>query len=140
MKKYFMMLKEYFNAWQDERYLRKVALENRIDFDGRLQTLSINGLVVYEFGYLLRFYSEGKIDHFDDFNEIYQLKDELVATINGDILSGNPKEAQLGMVSAQTALFNLRNLSGIIHSICNYTAACISRGVKPPADYSFSFH
>lgn len=114
------------------RKLHKIAIENSINFEGGYyKSLQIHGQLVSDFGYLLRYYSGGVLDTFDSFANVYSLKAEIINSIDQDIKSGNPREAEIGL-TLEVAIINLKNLRGIVHSISNYHEACVAAGVPSP--------
>lgn len=121
VRRYFINLK-----------LKKIAQKHRINFCGNYRALSIGGLLVSEFGYLLRHYSNGKLKSFDNFFSVYEIKDNLLRNIDSDFESDSPREFESGMVGKETALGNLRNLKGIILAISEYTETCIANDIPVP--------
>ena len=67
-----------------KRKLEKVALENAIDFNGDMG-LSINGNLVSEFVYLLKFYTDKNLESFNDRSAILKVKDQAITAINLDL-------------------------------------------------------
>ncbi|PKG80220.1 hypothetical protein CXF80_19020 [Shewanella sp. Actino-trap-3] len=104
------------------RKLKKVALENSIDFDARMG-LSINGNLVHDFGYLLKHYTTNNLESFDDRSAISKIKDKTIDAINLDLQNPKTQEELTFGVSRATAEGNLRNLIKILESLSNYHAA-----------------
>lgn len=116
------------------RKLKKIANDLRLNFTGNYKSLSIHGLLVSDFCYLLRHYSQGRLDSFDDFEKIQSQRDLILQNIQEDIESGNPYELQIGMTSKETAINNIQNLKNIIRAICEYSEACESLYLSAPTN------
>jgi len=102
--------------------LKKVAKKNAINFNGHMG-LSINGKIVSEFGYLLRYYTDGELDSFIDRSKIYAVKDQVIKSIDEDFLNEKTREEKNLRVSRTTAEANMRNLKFIIIALSNYYEA-----------------
>lgn len=104
------------------RKLRKVAEENGINFDGHMG-LSINGKLVSEFEYLLRFYTDSELESFSDRSTIHAVKSQVIDAIDKDLASGKTREEEALVISRATAEANLRNLKAIVTALSNYHEA-----------------
>ncbi|MCG5514448.1 hypothetical protein [Ectothiorhodospira shaposhnikovii] len=104
------------------RKLRKVAEENGINFDGHMG-LSINGKLVSEFGYLLRYYTDGNLDSFSDRSKLYAVKSQVIEAVDQDLAAEKTREEEALGISRATAEANLRNLKAIVTALSNYYEA-----------------
>lgn len=86
--------------------------------DGK--AITVNGLLISEFGYLLRYYSNGKLDNFDNLQAIAELSDSLIAAIDTELMADETKEQRNLGVSRNTAIANLGNLRSIILTLTAY--------------------
>ena len=74
-----------------DRHMDKWCAQHRMELnDGK--RLVIGGLLVSEFGYLLRYYSNGALWNFENFQAIADAADGLVAKFEADFV--NPREYQ----------------------------------------------
>lgn len=105
-----------------KRKLKKVALENDIDFNGYMG-LSINGNLVREFGYLLKFYTDNNLESFDDRSALLKVKDQTINAINLDLQNSKTKEELALHICRDTAEGNLKNLIKIVEALSNYHEA-----------------
>ena len=88
----------------EKRKLKKVAINNGIDFDGRYG-LTINGLLVYEFGYLLRCYTENELDSFEDRGRIHNFKEKIITAVEQDLINPQTKRIYLSLNQGTTAVY-----------------------------------
>lgn len=86
--------------------------------DGK--AITVNGLLISEFGYLLRYYSNGKLDHFDNLQAIAESSNNLIAAIDAELMADETREQQNLGVSRSTAIANLGNLRSIILTLTAY--------------------
>lgn len=96
-------------------------VKNRMELD-TVSDLSIDGLLVREFGYLLRHVTGGKLDTFKDFEKVHDFYPLIVAGINKDMQS--PLEVERNLADLETALANLTNLRRIVDVIARYVEKC----------------
>lgn len=105
--------------------LKKIAKENGINFDGHMG-LSINNKLVSEFGYLLRYYTDGQLESFSDRSKIHSVKDQVISAVDQDLASEKTREEEVYGISRATAEANLRNLKAIVIALSNYHLAEIA--------------
>ncbi|MGM0857331.1 MAG: hypothetical protein ACQEW0_09605 [Pseudomonadota bacterium] len=104
------------------RKLTKVAKENGINFDGRMG-LSINGELVSDFCYLLRYYTNGQLVSFSDRSRIYSVKSQVIEAVDQDLASEKTREEEALGISRASAERNLRKLKAIVTALSNYHEA-----------------
>ncbi|WP_017445686.1 hypothetical protein [Gayadomonas joobiniege] len=109
-------------SFYKNRKLKKVAKENGINFDGPMG-LSINNKLVSEFGYLLRYYTDGELESFTDRGQIHRVKDQVLAAVDQDLSNSKTREEEALGISRATAEANLRNLKAIVTALSNYHEA-----------------
>ena len=109
----------FFRGLRRKSKVKKAAEANGINFNGKMGT-TVHGLLIHEFGYLLRYYSNEKLDCFDDLQALYNIRNDVLDAIEKDISSKRTKEEESLGVSRETAIANLKNLKEIIISLCNY--------------------
>lgn len=102
--------------------LKKVAAENGINFDGQMG-LSINNNLVSDFGYLLRYYTDGQLESFSDRAKIHEVKDKAISAIDQDLKNVKTREEEALNISRASAEANLKNLKNIIIALSNYYEA-----------------
>ena len=105
------------------REIKKFLSDNRIDFNG-FGGFNVNNLVVDEFGYLLKYVSNGHVGVFDDLEKIYKEKDMILTNINDECEKNILREEENLNVSHETAVSNMLNLKGIIIKICSFVEKC----------------
>lgn len=115
--------------WFNRRRLNSYAKERGIEFNG-YGGLVINHLVVSEFGYLLRYYSGGALESFDDFEKVFAISASVRSAVDADYLNPKLREEQNLQVSRSTADRNLQNLKGILDAIDGYVAKCKQLGIS----------
>lgn len=116
--------------WLKQRQLKAYREKHNIHFEG-FGGLSVGGLIVSEFGYLLRYYSGGALDTFSDLTALNASKNSILTAIQNDWR--NPKlreEVGLG-VTRETAAGNVKNLTMIIEVLGSYADEC--ERLKVPA-------
>lgn len=90
---------------------------------------SVDGLIVSEFGYLLRYVTEDKHDSFKDFAAIA----DDYAAINGAIViemaKPIPREAEVNFTTPEGASRNLKNLHYIVEAITKYVELANNLGL-----------
>lgn len=102
--------------------LKKVAVENGINFNGPMG-LSINNNLVSEFEYLLRHYTDGQLESFSDRVKIHEVKDKAISAIEQDLRNEKTREEEALGISRATAEANLKKLKKIIIALSNYYEA-----------------
>jgi hypothetical protein len=116
----------FINKPLNKARINKFLEQNRINFNGYGGGLSIDGLVVREFGYLLNYISGKTISNFYDLDKIYQNKDMLLANIDKECDKNVLKEEDHLNISHETAVYNQKNLKNIIIKICDFIDICKS--------------
>lgn len=106
---------------------RRSAFMNRhgMSFNG-FGGLVICDLVASEFGYLLRYLTDGELDRIREFEKIREKKDQILAAIENELKKPVLRESEALGVSRETAVGNMKNLQCIIESICDYVDLCRS--------------
>lgn len=89
--------------------------DNDISFE---RGLTVHGLNVREFGYLLLHYTDNEIDGFDNLNKISKAKDKIIAKIDLELNSNRLAETVL--TNDETATMNAKNLRSIILILDEY--------------------
>ena len=112
----------WFNEWRKKQAQQKAYAafrkEHRFVFeDGRL---TINGAAVSEFGPLLRLYSDGKFDSFDDFPGLASAAPAINRAIAKDLLLPQTRSEQVLGISRETAKGNLGDLKLILKVVEAY--------------------
>lgn len=97
--------------------------DNGMTFEG-FGGLVIHHLVVYEFGYLLRYLTDGKIERFDDFDLINKNKEFILSAIDEELSKEVLRESEVFGYSREITEGNIRNLQKIIITICSYVDLC----------------
>lgn len=104
---------------QKQKRMEQFAEERRFKLNGEYG-FSVDGLLVREFGYLLRHVTRGKHGSFQNFDEI---ADNFVA-INGAIViemqRDTPREEEVNFTTHEGAIRNLKNLQYIVKCIADY--------------------
>lgn len=80
--------------------------------------LTVKGLSVNEFSYLLQYYSEGKVVSFDNIDLVLKYKDEVMAKIQKD-LNKDDKDLPESVLTVN-ARYNLENLTNILNILSEY--------------------
>ncbi|QXQ20684.1 hypothetical protein [Pseudomonas tolaasii] len=118
-------------APQDKR-VRKVAEfmdKNEMNFAG-YGGLNIHRQVVREYGYLLRYITEGKLDTFQDFRAIRDSHVDIIKSIDQELAKPLLRESEVYGYSRQTAEGNLIRLKALIATITEYTNLCETLGIN----------
>lgn len=97
--------------------------ENSMSFEG-YGGLVVHGLVVHEFGYLLRYLTKGKQDRLDDFRAIRENRDLILSAIKSELSKEVLRESEVFGCSRETTEGNILNLQKIVISICEYVDLC----------------
>ncbi|RZG74613.1 hypothetical protein EXU29_04295 [Acinetobacter wuhouensis] len=80
--------------------------------------LTVKGLSVNEFSYLLQHYSEGKVVSFDNLDLVLKYKDEVMTKIQKD-LNKDDKDLPESVLTVN-ARYNLENLTDILNILNEY--------------------
>ncbi|MDH0734798.1 MULTISPECIES: hypothetical protein [Achromobacter] len=110
-----------------DRHMEKWCEQHRMNLNNG-KRLVIGGLLVSEFGYLLRYYSNGALSSFENFQAIADAADGLVAQFEADF--ANPREYQNLNIGLSTAQANLKNLMMIVRTIAEYVNECNAQGCE----------
>ena len=105
------------SARRQERMLSEWMVDLRMKLDA-VSDLSIDGLLVREFSYLLRHVTDGRLDTFKDFEKVHDFYPLIVAGIAKDMQ--NPLEVERNLADLETARANLKNLRRIVDVIARY--------------------
>lgn len=97
----------------------KFLLQHKMNLRGDYG-FSVNGLMVSEFGYLLREVSGGKLHNFDNFNAIHAAFPAINGAIAQQIMAPVLVEEKALGIAHETALYNMRNLRNICVTISKY--------------------
>lgn len=111
-----------------DRHMDKWCEQHRMGLN-KGRRLVIGGHLVSEYGYLLRYYSNGALSSFENFQAIADAADDLVAQFEADFV--NPREYQNVNVGLSTAQANLKNLMMIVRTIAEYVNECKVQGCEP---------
>ncbi|MDA8093317.1 MAG: hypothetical protein M0T84_05280 [Betaproteobacteria bacterium] len=107
--------------WRTKRELKHFCDANGIQMYED-QMLVANGLCISEFGYLLRYISEGALDAFGDLHAVASQRAHLLAVIDAELVQPVLREEQSLGIGHETAVYNMRNLRGIVDTIYQYCA------------------
>ena len=98
---------------QKRKKMARFAEERSFNLKGR-SGLSVNGLSAREFGYLLRFITNGKHENFEDFQKIANDSREINAAIALEIAKPTLREEEANFTTHEGAIHNQENLRNII--------------------------
>ena len=126
----FLARKTPSNAPLDTRVRQVVDFmnKNEINFNG-YGGLNIHRQVVREYGYLLRYVTEGKLDTFEDFQGIRDHQAAIVENIDRELAKPMLRESEVFGYSRQTAEGNLLRMKALVETIALYTALCETLGI-----------
>jgi hypothetical protein len=77
-----------------------------------------HGLLVREFNHHLRFYSENKVDDFDNVSKIITYKEKIVDNVKQAIANNDLPEK--GLIDDELALINAENFLKIFETVVSY--------------------
>ena len=100
-----------------------------MDFKG-YGGLNMHRLAVSDFGYLIRYMTDGKIDSFSDLRAISENKMAIEEAIEQELSRDVLRESEVFGYSREIAEGNILRLQKIVNSICEYTALCDKLGVN----------
>jgi|SRR5690554_1574352 len=120
------LLKRFRGRKQIKDFMR----DHRMTFYG-LGGLVVHNLVVSEFGYLLRYLTEGKLDTFRDIREIYRNKELILKAIDSELAKDLPRESEVFRYPREIADGNLINLRTIVEVLSDYLELCEQCDVDP---------
>ncbi len=86
--------------------------------------LCIHSLVVSEFGYLLRYLTDGKVDSFDDFEKIVETTPLIHSSAKHELEKNVLKEEENLKISHELATRNIQKLLDIVECINKYVDLC----------------
>lgn len=101
--------------------MEQFAKDRRFKLNGGYG-FSVNGLLVREFDYLLRYVTGGKHDSFQDFGEIADNVVSINAAIVSEMQKPIPREEEVNFTSHEGAIRNLENLRYIVLCVAEYVA------------------
>lgn len=121
----------WFKEWRKKKAQRKVydafCREHRFSLEEG--HLVIGGKDVSEFGPLLRLYSKGKFDSFDNFPGLAKAAPSINGAMTKDLLQPKTRSEENLGVSRATATGNLRDLQMILKVIEAYVAMAKETGL-----------
>lgn len=117
--------------WKPEDHFGEFCRQNSIEINGDYG-FAINGLLVSEFGYLLRLVSEGRYESFASLRSLYDDRQQILYGITHELHLDKLTEERL--VSHETAVFNMRNLQGIMKKITAMVEMADQLGVALPGE------
>lgn len=91
--------------------------------------LTMHRLAVNEFGYLIRYLTNGNIESFSDFRLITNNKHLIDERIKNELLKDVLRESEVFGYSRETTEGNILRLQKIVDSIYEYTNLCDRLGV-----------
>lgn len=100
-----------------------------MDFKG-YGGLNMHRLAVSEFGYLIRYLTDGKIDSFSDLRVIAENKIVIEESIEKELSRDVLRESEVFGYSREITEGNILRLQTIVNSICEYTVLCDKLGVN----------
>lgn len=86
--------------------------------------LVVNELVANEFGYLLRYLTDGKLDSFSDLRKICGNRELILDAIDVELAKELPRESEVFHYPREIAEGNLLNLRVIVETTCEYVDLC----------------
>lgn len=128
------MLEKLLSAIPFTRQNRIKVLMREHGICGAGRSLVIHGLLVSEFGYLLRHYSGGELDSFSNLSTVTAHANTVLLAMEADY--ENPRESQV-LCDLKTAQANLDNLRGIMGAILAYVRECGRLGLDPQQTLEF---
>ena len=93
--------------------------------------LVIHNLVVYEFGYLIRYLTDKKVGYFKDFSLIVNEKNMIDEAIKEELSKDVLRESEAFGYSREITEGNITNLEKIVDTIVDYVNLCDDLGVDP---------
>jgi hypothetical protein len=115
----------FFHEYFANRRRSEFMSRHGMSFNG-FGGLVICDLVASEFGYLLRYLTDGELDRIGEFEKIREKKDQILSAIKDELEKPTLRESEALGVSRGTAISNMENLRCIIESICDYVDLCRS--------------
>lgn len=124
-----------FKLYNNKKVRSQFMQENDMTFEG-FGGLVIHHLVVSEFGYLLRYLTDGKLERFDDFQLINENKESILSAIDDELSKEVLRESEVFGYSREITEGNIKNLQKIIVTICSYVDLCrkLELDIDPKAD------
>ena len=129
----FQQIGTWYSTRKTNKIRQRLLLKHSVNFNG-FGGLVVANQVVSEFGYLLRFITDGLVSDFDDLRKSKVNAAKRVAQIaiesDKQILS---EQATRGLARA-TAVGNMANLRKVVRCIEGYVADCDAAGIdlSPP--------
>lgn len=100
----------------DKPFENSGSSSNSLGSSGWASLQTVDGLIVEDFQYLLRYVSDGRLHSFDDLDALKSYKFELIQAIDEELAKEVMPEESRG-ASRETAEANLHNLRRIIISL-----------------------
>ncbi|MFN4267051.1 MAG: hypothetical protein ACK4F8_15035 [Aquabacterium sp.] len=117
--------------WTPQDHFEEFCRQNSIELNGDYG-FAINGLLVSEFGYLLRLVSAGRFERFDSLRAMYNDRQQILYGITHELQLEQLTEERL--VTHETAVFNMKNLQGIVRKIFAMVEMADKLGVALPGE------
>lgn len=108
LKRFF---KKDYHVSDKDKFMQENGISNNFG-------LTVKGLSVNEFSYLLQHYSEGKVVSFDNLDLVLKYKDEVMTKIQKD-LNKDDKDLPESVLTVN-ARYNLENLTDILNILNEY--------------------
>lgn len=105
---------------KDEKLLKEIEeyfIKNEIDFYFSYMTIKKN--IISEYGYLLNYVSNGKVETFDDLDKVLKNKEVILKNIDDELSKAVLVEGAYYNISNESARTNMEDLKTIILTILN---------------------
>lgn len=105
---------------KDKKLLKEIKeyfIKNEIDFYFSYMTIKKN--VISEYGYLLNYVSNGKVETFDDLDKVLENKEIILKNIDDELSKAVLVEGAYYNISNESARTNMEDLNTIILTISN---------------------
>ena len=105
---------------KDKKLLKEIEeyfIKNEIDFYFSYMTIKKN--VISEYGYLLNYVSNGKVETFDDLDKVLENKEIILKNIDDELSKAVLVEGAYYNISNESARTNMEDLKTIILTILN---------------------
>lgn len=105
---------------KDKKLLNKIEeyfIKNEIDFYFSYMTIKKN--MISEYGYLLNYVSNGKVETFDDLDKVLENKEVILKNIDDELSKKVLREEANLNISNESAKTNMEDLKTIILTISN---------------------
>ena len=105
---------------KDKKLLKEIEeyfIKNEIDFYFSYMTIKKN--MISEYGYLLNYVSNGKVETFDDLDKVLENKEIILKNIDNELSKAVLVEGAYYNISNESARTNMEDLKTIILTILN---------------------